>query len=432
MPVRPDETTGPFDMTSDIFIARQPILDGDRRTFGYELLYRSGPDSDGVYFADPDDASRCVIERAMLDWGMERIIGDRFGFINAGLGLLTSGMHRVLPPEGIILEVREDAPLSREEQQALASVRGEGFHVALDNVMSLAQVDRSMILPHASMAKIELSKTPRPILPQLVDRLKGANPGLLLVAEKVETPQEFAYAVDLGFDLFEGFFFAEPEVLSKSARPANAASAIALMAMLQDPNVDVADVEEAVGSDPTLAFRILAVVNSSAFGLNRRVESIRHAVVLLGLSHIRQLATLLTMSAATNGSGELAALGAVRGRLASLLAPSPEVAQSAFTVGLLSVTPALYCTPIEELVAELPLADEVSAALVDNEGQLGQLLRLVLACEQFDVDRIEQLAPGRLEEIRAAYADAVSWSDQLRTQLADPASRVRLPEPTVA
>ncbi len=416
-------------MSEHVFLARQPIFDRDRHTFGYELLYRNGM-TDQVIFDDPDDATRCVIERALLDWGMERIIGDRFGFINASPQLIVAGLHRALPPEGIIIELREDEVLDGRTRDALTIARREGYHFALDNIHDHRQLVRSSILDLASMVKVECSQLPASERAAIVAEVRSRQPGALLVAEKIETVEEFSAALEAGFDLFQGYFFAWTEVLSRAARPSSVNSTIALLAEMQRMDIDIDRVEQLVGTDPTLAFRVLAIVNSSAFGLDRRVESLRHAIVLLGVTQVRHLATLLALSASADASVELIALGATRARLASAIVPTTDLRSSAFTVGLLSVTDSLYSTPMEELLRELPVSSAIEAALVHGSGELGWVMQVIRACETADVEGLIELAPDRLDEVQEAYAEAVGWSDTIRLQLADKRSTTRLPGPT--
>lgn len=411
-------------MSNDIFLARQPILDADRRTFGYELLYRDGP-GESTFFEDPDDATQCVIERTLLHWGIDRIVGDRFGLINASANLFRTGLHRALPPEGIIIEVR-DGDYGADTVEALRSARREGYHIALDNVTRLDQIQRSQVLQHASMLKIELSQSNEAEVVAMVQLVRETAPGLLLVAEKVETRAQFDAASALGFDLFQGYFFAKPELMQRAARPANVASALALLAEVHRPDIDIDRVERLVGSDPTLAYRLLAVVNSSAFGLDRRVSSLRHAIVLLGVNQVRHLAMLLTLSASANASEEVITIGATRARLASRLVDTAEEAAGAFTVGLLSVTDVLYGAAMSDLLHDLPVSDEIRTALTDGSGALGRALEVAIACERGDATRLIELVPDRIEQTLEDYGEAVQWADALRAQLNAKRSRIEL------
>lgn len=414
-------------MGSEVFLARQPILDRELRTFGYELLYRDGPDQTGIFASDdPDLATTSVMQRAVLDWGMSRLIGDRFGFINASPQFVVNGLHRALPPEGIILELRSDAEYDDGTIDALAAAQRDGYHFALDNVRCARQLRSAPALPVVSMVKIEVSRSQPEELGEMVEWVRTERPGALVVAEKVESAADYQLAFDADVDLFEGFFFARPEVLRRAFRPSNVAAAVSLLAEIQRADIDVDRIEQLVGSDPSLAYRMLAVVNSSAFGLDRRVESLRHAIVLLGISQVRHLAALIALSSATDNAAELITTGTVRARLASTLAPE-ELRSGAFTVGLLSVLEALYRVPMDELLDDLPVSPDIRDALVGATGPYAPFLELALACERADVGRLVELAPGRLDEVQEGYSSAVQWADALREQIAGGRSRVALP-----
>lgn len=403
-------------MAKDIFIARQPILDLDRHTFGYELLFRDGPD-DVTVFEDPNEATQAVIERAYLDWGMEKLIGQRFGLINADPSLILRGLHRVLPPEGIILELREGEGFDGETMDALQRARREGYHFALDNVSSLEQIFHSRALSMCSLVKVDFRTTPLDTLGSIVEQIKRVKPDVMVVGEKVETAAQHALAVEAGFDLFQGYYFARPDILRKSARPANALAVMALVAETQRHDVSIDRLEQVVGGDPSLAYRVLAVVNSSAFGLDRRVESLRHAIVLLGINQVRHLAILLAMTATKDASEELIKMGATRARMLSRLVSRNDLASGAFTVGLLSVTDALYRTPMEELLQELPVSEPIQAALLHGEGEYGQLLEVAIACEQADSERIAELVED-MSDVVDEYRAAVEWADEICSHMA--------------
>jgi c-di-GMP phosphodiesterase len=404
-------------MAKDIFIARQPILDIDRRTFGYELLFRDGPD-DVTVFEDPNEATQAVIERAYLDWGMEKLIGQRFGLINADPSLILRGLHRVLPPEGIILELREGDGFDGETMDALQRARREGYHFALDNVSSLDHIDRSRALSLCSLVKIDFQTTAPDSLASMVGQIKRIKPDMMVVGEKVETGAQHGLAVEVGCDLFQGYYFARPDILRKSARPANALAVMALVAETQRQDVSIDRLEQVVGGDPSLAYRVLAVVNSSAFGLDRRVESLRHAIVLLGINQVRHLAILLAMTATKDASEELIKLGATRARLLSRLVSSHDASSGAFTVGLLSVTDALYRTPMEELLQELPVSEPIQAALLHGAGEYGQLLQVAVAIEHADTERIAELVVDDPADLALEYRAAVEWADEICSHMA--------------
>lgn len=412
-------------MNDQIFLARQPIFDRDGRTFGYELFHRTGPDN-VAHIDDNNDASLTVVERAVLDWGMERLIGDRFGFVNADPAFVIAGLHRTLPPEGVVIELNDVSDLDGQAIDAIKRAHREGYHFAFDSVTTWSTLEQSAAFELVSLVKVDIT-TPRAELELIVERVRDLRPGVLLVAEKVESPAQYDLCSTLGFDLFQGFYFARPELMNRTARPANVTTTLTLLAEIQRTDVDIARVEELVGSDATIAYRLLAVVNSSAFGLDRRAESLRHAIILLGVTQVRNMAVLLALSSSRSSSEELITVGATRARLASQITMDPDLRSSAFTVGVLSVADALYETPMDVLLDELPVSAPIKAALIDGTGPLGDILAVVMACETADIDEIERLAPGRVDELRQAYQEAVAWADALRGQVASRRSGVSLP-----
>jgi EAL and modified HD-GYP domain-containing signal transduction protein len=400
--------TGGDRMTTEVFLGRQPIVDADRQVFGYELLYRDGPDS-ATTFDHPDTATRGVMERVLLQWGMEHVVGDRFGMINASASLIVHGLHRAMPPEGMIIEVREETPFDDDTIAALQRARYDGYHFALDNVGRLGDLERSQLLPLASIVKIELTTAHDAEIPRLIDVARERSPGVQVVAEKVESVADFKRCDEHGFDLFQGYYIAEPELLRRPARPAGARSAAALHDSLVDDGrgIDVGALEWIMARDPSLAFRLLTAVNANAFGLDRNVRSLDQAMGLLGHEKLRCLAELIASSGDTLDDDVHITRGAVRAHMAAELLAGTELTGSGVTVALLSTTDLLYGTPIAELLAELPVTDEIVGALLHGRGQLGETLDIIRACEDDDIAVLEELAPGRSDELVALHSAAV-------------------------
>lgn len=396
-------------MTAEVFLGRQPMVDVDRQVFGYELLYRGGPDS-ATIFHDPDAATRGVMERVLLQWGMEHVVGDRFGMINASASLVIHGLHRAMPPEGMIIEIREETPFDDDTITALQQARYDGYHFTLDNVSRLGDLERSQLLPLASIVKIELTTTHDAEIPRLIDVARERSPGIQVVAEKVESVADFKRCVDHGFDLFQGYYIAKPELLRRPARPAGTRSAAALHDSLvsHGRGIDVGALESIMASDPSLAFRLLTAVNANAFGLDRSVHSLDQAMSLLGPEKLRCLAELIASSGDTIDDDIHITRGAVRARMAAELLAGTDQAGSGVTVALLSTTDLLYGAPIAELLAELPVTDEIVGALLHGRGQLGETLDVIRACERNDIALLDELAPGRSDHLNAIHSAAVA------------------------
>lgn len=402
-------------MSNTVYLGRQPILDRHRRTYGYELLFRDGKEN-SAFFADPDDATRCLIERTLLEWGIDHVLHGRLGFVNIGSGFLLSGMFQVLPAGHIVLELLEDIEYTDEVVEVVHEAHRAGYRLALDDIVDTAR-HAAGVLPVIDILKVDILATPDDELVPLMAELRRTAPGALFLAEKVEQVADFERCLKLGFDLFQGYFFARPEVLSRTARPVDSTAAMALLVEVQQPTIDMDRMEELVVGDPTLAFRLLALVNSSLAGLTSRVASVHQAIVLLGIDQVRQLATLLTMAANARTNQEIVVLAATRARMARVLSMGTPHASSAFTVGLLSVIDTIFQAPMDALIGELPLEPLVVDALLGRGGPLGELLSTIVAYENADVATLEALRPGALDDLRLAFGEATAWADDFRRQI---------------
>ena len=217
----------------------------------------------------------------------------------------------------------------------------------------------------------------------------------------------FRRCVTSGFDLFQGYFFAAAEVLGRTTRSVDSTAALALLAEVQRPDVTLRRLEELVVADPTLSFRLLALVNSSLMGLTSHGDSVDHAIVLLGIRKVRQLAALITMASRSKENAELLTLAATRAWMARALVQTPELENSAYTAGLLSLIDVIYASPMKDLVAELPLVEPVADALRDG---IGELLAAITAYERGEVDSLEVLRPGELSAFVACFRDGSMWA----------------------
>ncbi len=403
-------------VSSNVYVGRQPILDRSGRTYAFELLYRDEHQG-AAGITNPDEATQRVVSAALLEWGFERLIGDRIGFINAAYGLLRADTLSILPAERTIIEVLEDVLLDDAIISTVREAHGRGMRFALDDVVDLDRAGLDQIAPFISVVKLDVLGIDRDHLGRISRLSRKAFPNAMLLAEKVEDLEMYQECLGLGFDLFQGYYFAKPETLARQSRPTNVSAAVLLLAEVSRTDVDINRIESLISADPSLVYSLLRLVNSSSFGLNVRVESIRQAIVLLGLVQVRQLAVLLTMaknSVAT--SEEIIVLASVRAQMAQLLASGPQ-AQLAFTTGLLSVIDTVFGTPMEELVAGLPLPNEVKDALLTGEGPIGEVMEVVYAFERADIEAVERLRPGQSEQMREIYAKSVSWAEEVRNEL---------------
>jgi EAL and modified HD-GYP domain-containing signal transduction protein len=399
-----------------VYVGRQPVFDRNRKTVAYQLLHRSST----INNADPSmngNATRELVEHSLLQWGLDQLLGGVPGHIRVDADFLASGLHLTLPPDRVALEFADDVDIDGAHKFAVIDAKLAGFTILLSDALGRDSMPRHDLIRLADVMKVDVSATSAEALPAAIADLRSLAPSARMMAVRVEEIQQFQLCLDLGFDLFQGFFFAKPEVLSRKGRSVTSTAAIALLVEVQRPNVSLKRLEELVIADPTLAYRLLALVNSSAVGLSTRVESVYHALVLLGVERVRQMATLITMANRSKGNEEVLLLAATRAHMARALIDVPEMENAAYTAGLLSVIDVLFRVAMEELVTELPLAPVVAEALTHGSGPIGELLQALEAYERVDLARLEALRPGELARFITVYREGAVAAQVLRAQL---------------
>ena len=404
--------------TADSFLGRQPIFDRSMRTYGYELLYRNDH-RNVAFFSDPDDATRCVLDQALLEWGFDRVVGDRFGFVNVAAGVLNSDLLQVLPKDRTVIELSPDIALDPETVLAITTEQGAGRRFALDGVAVRHLGRLAQIAPLIHVVKIHLPAAAGPAAWALVSRIRTIFPKALLLAHRVEERSHFQLARELGCDLFQGYFFAKPEVLQRSERPTNMTAAMILLAEVNRPEVDIDRIVQVFSTDPTLTYGLLKLVNAGSCTLATPVSSIRQAIVLLGTAQVRRLAILLTMATGRRGvNEELVVLAATRANVAAAVAgDDPALVDAAFTTGMLSVIDVVFQRPMAELLDDLTLVPSIYEALVHGTGPLGTVLSAVFAFERADVDELQRLVPMRMSAIHTAFGEGAAWGESMRFEL---------------
>lgn len=391
-----------------IFLGRQPIFDKSLRVRAYELLYRPGPGLSAGEF-DGDRATSSVILNTLTELGLDTVLGNRKGFINLTQRFLLGDHPIPFPPERVSLEILEDIEVTDAVLDAVKELKSRGFEIALDDYQGAA--NHEPLLDVVDIIKVDLLGIDRTLLPEMVHNLKKR--GLRLVAEKVETQDDFELCMQLGFDLFQGYFLCKPKVLNAQRIPGNRLAIMQLLAKLQNPAAELDELVTLISQNVTLSYKILRYVNSAHFGLSREIESIRQAVVMLGQNTIRNLAALMTLSEVYDKPDELIRLSMIRARMCEKLAAHEGIEPGmAFTVGLFSTLDALLDAPMSTLMESLPLASDVQDALVNRGGRAGTLLNAVICYERslWDEPDCRQYDVGEQTE---AYFEALNWADSL-------------------
>ena len=388
-----------------VIVARQPIFDPGWDVVAYELLYR--PLHDAVGPVAPDAMTAGVVAGAFSDLGLDALVGDRPAHINVTRDFMLSMRPLPLAPERTVLELVEDQVVDAELVAALKEAVDAGFTLALDGYRHAHRLEP--LLDLAGIVKLNVQDlTPA----EIESELRKIEPrGLRLIAERIETAEEYELARELEFDAYQGYFFALPELSQTSATPTRELGTLVALAQT-DANTTFEELEQIVRRDAGLSHKLLRYANSAHISPLRPISSLRHALTMIGAVAIRRWGMLLALSGIRDAPHHLLSLALQRARMSELLAPSMNAtADRAFTAGLFSLLDAMTGRQMDELVSELTFDDRLTDALVNREGPEGRVLRATLAYERGAFDEAARSVDA--EVLANAYADALRWGDQL-------------------
>jgi len=404
----PNSLPAPPANTYRAIVARQPICDRRQRTIGYELLFRDLRTEECV-FGNADEATSRVIFNFIVEIGLDRLVGPSKAFINFTRDFMMGMNSGLLPRDRVVLEILEDSIPDPAFLAALGALKTRGFHFAIDDFKFQEQL--MPFLPFCSYIKVDLQAVDRPRLIREMPSMRELS--VKLLAEKVETQDEFEFCLAEGFEYFQGFYFCKPKIISATTMPANRLTVCRLLAKLHKPDVTIQEVESLIGEDPSLSYRILRYINSAAIAMPRKIESIRHAVRMVGLDHIRTLSSLVLLFSLDDKPRELIKTSVVRARMCQLLGEGTAHDHgSYFTAGLFSTLDAFLNCSMQNALEHLPLSDEIREALLHGEGPIGRILSAVFAFEQADWEKLDRLGVEPQTVANACF-EAVSWGEDL-------------------
>jgi EAL and modified HD-GYP domain-containing signal transduction protein len=403
------------------YLARQPILNRARELFAYELLFRNSLQNscDGL---DLELASTSVLDTSFLI-GFEKITAGHLMFINCPRDFLLRDYVSLFPPSSVVVEILETINPDLEVIDACQRLKQAGYLIALDDfVYSPAWAP---LVALADIIKVDFRTTDSLEQNALVSRFAGKN--IRMLAEKVETQEEYAAGMQMGYSLFQGYFFCRPEMMQHRSLPSSKLAYLELLRAATAPEFDIEELSSKIKHEATLTFRLLRYLNSAAFGLRSEVRSVPHALSLLGERELRKWIAVVSVGVLADGKpDELMTVPLVRGRFCELLAPLAGMAGHAndlFLMGLLSVMDAILDQPLDSILAELPVRAEIKDALQARTGLYWQLLELATAHERADWEKVSALVSEtgmKEDQVSALYVAAVDWSTALRRNVRVP------------
>lgn len=395
----------------EVFVGRQPIYDKKLKIYGFELLFRAGGDMASAFQkVGADGATSTTIINCYLEMGLEKLVGSHFAFINLTEQFLLDEDSLPISAKQVVLEILEDITITEAIIAATKRLKSQGFVIALDDY--IYNPDHKPLMPFIDIVKIDIMQLTEQQLAEHVEILRSFD--VRLLAEKVETMDEFFMCHRLGFDYYQGYFLSKPKVIKKTTLASNKMAVLNLLSILMNPESDMDEIEEALGFDVSLSYKMLKLINSAVFNLPRKVDSIRQAIVFLGRNKLRSWASLMALSSMDDRPSEMLHLTMVRAKMCELLSETAGLSdqESFFTVGLFSGLDILMERELAELIKPLPLNQNIVDALIKYEGDCGEALKCVLAYEVSDSEN-SHFKNLTQDEIFIANIEAVTWANMV-------------------
>jgi c-di-GMP-related signal transduction protein len=383
------------------FVARQTILTADESVFGYELLFRNGVED---FFCNPDvdSASRSTLNTSMLI-GLDVLCDGRRAFINCTRDVLLKDYITLLPSAQVVIEVLESVPADELVIAACQRMKQAGYMIALDDYS--VNDPREPLTDLADIIKVDLRATSPADAAAMV---KAYGPWRCrMLAEKVETREEFVAAKKAGFLYFQGYFFRRPELLATHEIPANRINYIRMLQAVSEPELNVRVLENLVKGEASLCYRLLRYLNSAAFGFAAEIHSVRHALSILGEREVRRWIRLVaTLGAGQGKTTDLVLSALVRARFCELLSPKIQHGDSdLFLMGMLSLMDTILEIPMQQVLDNIPIDQESKMVLLGKAGRLRPFYQLMLAQESGEWHAVSALS-SQLHLPEAAVAEA--------------------------
>ncbi len=399
----------------DIFVARQPVFTSDKRIFGYELLFRLSLDN--VFpNIDGSAATSGVLSNTFFSFGLNDILSGKPGLINFTRDLLLKQTPLLFPKEHIIIEVLEDIEPEPEIIDALKAFKSQGFRIALDDFVYDQKFNEMIQL--CDMIKFDIMATPLDTLGPVLRSLKNELKHITLLCEKVETHEDFQQAKAMGFQLFQGYFFSKPEVMSRKSLSANQVTNLKLLNEVskQEPALDL--IEGMIKNDVAISFKLLTFINSAYFRRPTAVDTIKDAIIFLGLQELKKFINVVVVSDMNpDKPNELIRSSVIKARMCEQCAhliKTRFTPEELFTVGLFSAMDAILDMPMEDILEKIALSEKIKDALLGKNRMFSQLNDLITNFDhgqwdhtRFQADKDSQL----IQKLPAFYMDALKMAD---------------------
>ena len=398
----------------NVFVGRQPILDLQENIFGYELLYRNS-EKNRFPMIDPDRATIELIVNTFLSIGAREIAGERTLFINFTGNLLAQDIFGSFDARCVVIEILEDVAITPALISKVRELKEHGFRIAMDDFILQEQYDvHSSLFNYVDYLKIDFLNTTAEER-VAIEKFSKEYANIALIAEKIETETEFLNAKESGYTLFQGYFFAKPEIIRGFEIPPNIALHYQVINSLAKDTPNFEEISELIKRDISLSYKFLRFINSPGVGVRRKISSIKQALVIVGLNEMKKWMHVLALREIEedNSSGRVQALmeySLTRAKMCELLAEraGKKNLDEYFLVGMFSLMDVIMKREWYDILPLIPLTDAVSRTLEGKETVITPYVKLAEAIERFNLDDIEQYA----EELGIDYVELSNYSQE--------------------
>lgn len=404
---------------SEIYIGRQPILDKDQKVYAYELLFRKNMENRAIIDDEVQAMSRTIVN-TLGNFGTEKLVGDKFGFLNVNDTFIMSESIELIPPDKFIFEILENSQVNEYFVNRVMDLKARGYKFALDDLVFDDEYMKTfgVLFDKVDIIKMDYLFIDKTELKTLFPKFQKLP--VKFLAEKIEEHSDFELCRDLGFDYFQGYYFEKPEVLHEESKDPNKLSILNLIRLIYN-NADIEDIENELKMNPDLSFNLLKFINSGAFFLSNTIKSVSHAITILGMNKLLNWLLLLSYADPKSGGTKNAIFQSALVRAKMMeelvkLSKEPSIkrkSDSAFFIGLLSLIDTIFHLPKEKVLIDLHLDEEIVTAVLNYTGLLGQYLELVIASEN-NIQVVNQLSESLklgIQNINDAKIKTFEWVD---------------------
>ena len=412
-------------MSKSLYFARQPILDIRGRTYAYELLYRSSLQQEFDPITDDRAATAQVLVNSLNFIGLENILGKAFAFINIDESILMDDMIFSIPKDKFVLEILETVIITDDVIERIVELREQGYRFALDDVDCSKEyiVNFQPVFKYIDILKLDITLIDEKVLPRFLTLFKQFN--LKILAEKVETQEEFNRYKAFGCDLFQGYFFARPDIIENKRLDPEQVLILNLIQQLQKEDT-IDEVCHIFEQNVALTLQLLRFINSATFSFRASIKSIRQAIMLIGPNQLKSWLLLISYANSNNGTKDLANpllhLAQTRANMMQTLTQAVfknkcngSLLDKAAFIGLLSLVETLFQAPLQTILQELNVDEEITQTLILHKGDFGIIYQLVCTIELFDTDSVDSLL-GKLPITKDEFFKSIEEAYKITEQ----------------